>query len=409
MLSALGLDHFLDHLNTHARRLIFGNMINAIGMGLTMTLFLVYLKTIRDFSGGFSGLVMSYMALFAMAINPIIGILIDKYGGRLVLIFGLIIKSSGVFALSFVESKVQVIAVATILAIGDAANWPAQTVCLTRMVEEEARQKVFAFNFMALNLGIGIGGMISSIIVTAGKLSTYQHLYWLDAFTYLIYAAFAISLPAWAGQRLNKDDKQTGSYREVFKNKELMKLSRASILLVLFGYASVSAGLPLFITTVLGASPKWLGLIWAANCFGIILMQGPMLRWLEKHSPNKTLTYVGLIWAFSWVLVALCFVTPWVLILPIQITSSVVFGIGETIWSPTIPTVVNQLIPDHIRGRSNALMSLQWGTAGVLGAPLAGFLFDADLAKLWVGLMIIGCLLPVPLIRRVKFPEAAQK
>jgi MFS family permease len=90
-------------------------------------------------------------------------------------------------------------------------------------------------------------------------------------------------------------------------------------------------------------------------------------------------------------------------------TSSVVFGIGETIWSPTIPTVVNQLIPDHIRGRSNALMSLQWGTAGVLGAPLAGFLFDANLAKLWVAMMFIGCLLPVPLIRRVKFPEVTQK
>jgi len=384
-------------------------MINAIGMGLTMTLFLVYLKTIRDFSGGFSGLVMSYMAIFAMAINPLIGIFIDKYGGRIVLIFGLLIKSIGVFALAFVNTKLEVIIVATILAAGDAANWPAQTVCLTRMVEEQARQKVFAFNFMALNLGIGIGGIISSLIVTAGELSTYQRLYWLDSATYFIYAAFAISLPAWVGKRLNKDDELTGSYREVFRNKELMKLSRASILLVLFGYASVSAGLPLFITTVLGASPKWLGLIWAANCFGIILMQGPMLRWLEKHSPTKTLTYVGFIWAASWVLVALCFVTPWVFVLPLQITSSVVFGIGETIWSPTMPTVVNQLIPDHIRGRSNALMSLTWGTAGVLGAPIAGFLFDADLAKLWVALMIFGCLLPVPLIRRVKFPESAIK
>ena len=409
MLKALGLDHYLDHLNTHARRLIFGNMINAIGMGLTMTLFLVYLKTIRDFSGGFSGLVMSYMAIFAMAINPLIGIFIDKYGGRIVLIFGLLIKSIGVFALAFVNTKLEVIIVATILAAGDAANWPAQTVCLTRMVEEQARQKVFAFNFMALNLGIGIGGIISSLIVTAGELSTYQRLYWLDSATYFVYAAFAISLPTWVGKRIDKDDEQSGSYREVFKNKELMKLSRASVLLVLFGYASVSAGLPLFITTVLNASPKWLGLIWAANCFGIILMQGPMLRWLEKHSPTKTLTYVGFIWAASWVLVALCFVTPWVFVLPLQITSSVVFGIGETIWSPTIPTVVNQLIPDHIRGRSNALMSLQWGTAGVLGAPLAGFLFDADLAKLWVAMMIVGCLLPVPLIRRVKFPEVAQK
>lgn len=405
MLKALGLDHFLDHLNGHARRLVFGNMINAIGMGLTMTLFLVYLKTIRGFSGGFSGLVLSYSALFAMVINPLVGILIDKYGGRIVLIFGLFIKSIGVFALAFVESKPQVFAVATILAIGDAANWPSQTVCLTRLVEEEARQKVFAFNFMALNLGIGIGGIISSLIVSAGNLLTFQRLYWLDSISYLIYAAIAISLPAWVGQRLDKEDKQEGSYLEVFKNKELMKLSRASILLVLFGYASVSAGLPLFVTTVLGASPKWLGLIWAANCFGIILMQGPMLKWLEKHSPTKTLKYVGLIWAASWVLVALSLVTPWVLVLPLQITSSVVFGIGETIWSPTIPTVVNQLIPDHIRGRSNALMSLQWGVAGVMGAPLAGFLFDADLANLWVALMIIGCLLPVPLIGRVNFPE----
>jgi MFS family permease len=381
-------------------------MINAIGMGLTMTLFLVYLNTIRGFSGGFSGLVLGYCALFAMFINPLIGILIDKYGGRIVLICGLFIKSVGVFSLAFVETKPQVFAVATILAIGDAANWPAQTVCLTRLVEEEARQKVFAFNFMALNLGIGIGGIISSLIVTAGELITFQRLYWIDSISYLIYAVFAISLPSWVGQRLDKEDKQSGSYREVFKNRELMKLSRASVLLVLFGYASVSAGLPLFVTTVLDASPKWLGLIWAANCFGIILMQGPMLKWLEKHSPTKTLKYVGLIWAASWVLVALSLVTPWVLVLPLQITSSVVFGIGETIWSPTIPTVVNQLIPDHIRGRSNALMSLQWGVASALGAPLAGFLFDANLANLWVILMIIGCLLPVPLIARVNFPES---
>ena len=409
MLKALGLDHFLDHLNGHARRLIFGNMINAIGMGLTMTLFLVYLHTIRGFSGGFSGLVMSYMAIFSMVINPAIGILIDKYGGRIVLIFGLFIKAVGVFSLAFVQSKPQVIAVATILAIGDAANWPSQTVCLTRMVEEEARQKVFAFNFMALNLGIGLGGIASSIVVTSGKLSSFQMLYWIDSITYLIYFVFAITLPKWVGQRLNKEDQQSGSYREVFANKELMKLFRASILLILFGYASVSAGLPLFLTSVLGGSPKWLGIIWAANCFGILLMQAPMLRWLEKHSPTKTLTYVGLIWAASWVLVALCFVTPWILVLPLQITSSVVFGIGETIWSPTIPTVVNRLIPDHIRGRSNALMSLQWGIAGVFGAPIAGFMFDSGLAKVWVGAMIVGCLIPVPLIARVRFTSTLQK
>ena len=409
MLKALGLDHFLDHLNSHARRLIIGNMINAAGMGLTMTLFMVYLHTIRGFSAGFAGSVLSFMALVSLAINPVIGILIDKFGGRLVLIGGLILKATGTVAFAFVTTKEQVFAVAILIAFGDSANWPAQSVCLTRLVDEEARQKVFAFSFMALNLGIAIGGIVASFVITAGNLLSFQRLYLIDALTYLVYLTFAISLPSWVGQRFDKEDKQSGSYLEVFRIKDLMRLFRASILMILFGYASVSAGLPLFITSVLGGSPKWLGLIWAANCIGIILMQAPMLRWLEKHSPKKTLVYVGLIWASSWILVGLCFVTPWILILPLQITSSVVFGIGETIWSPTIPTVVNSLIPDHIRGRSNALMSLQWGIAGVIAAPLAGFLFDAGLAKLWVAIMFFGCLAPIPLINRVHFGEVTQK
>jgi len=90
------------------------------------------------------------------------------------------------------------------------------------------------------------------------------------------------------GQRLNKEDKQEGSYKEVFRIKDLMRLFRASILMILFGYASVSAGLPLFITSVLDASPKWLGLIWAANCLAIVLLQAPVLQMgRAKYSEAK--------------------------------------------------------------------------------------------------------------------------
>lgn len=409
LLSALGLAHFLDHLNNHARRLVFGNMINAIGMGLTMTLFMVYLHTVRGFSAGFAGTVLSFMALIGLAINPLVGTLIDKFGGRIILISGLTIKAIATASFAFVSTKEQVLIVATFMALGDAANWPAQSVCLTRLVDVQARQKVFAFSFMALNLGIGIGGIISSLVITAGNLSSYQRLYILDALTFVIYLSFAISLPKWVGQRLNKEDKQEGSYKEVFRIKDLMRLFRASILMILFGYASVSAGLPLFITSVLDASPKWLGLIWAANCLAIVLLQAPVLKWVERNTPKRSLIYVGLIWAASWVLVGFSFISPWALILPIQITSSVVFAIGETIWSPTIPTVVNNLIPDHIRGRSNALMALQWGIAGVIAAPLAGFMFDAGLAKLWVALMCVGCLAPLPLMARIRFQSVTQK
>jgi MFS family permease len=220
--------------------------------------------------------------------------LIDKFGGRIILISGLTIKAIATASFAFVSTKEQVLIVATFMALGDAANWPAQSVCLTRLVDEQARQKVFAFSFMALNLGIGIGGIISSLVITAGNLSSYQRLYILDALTFVIYLSFAISLPKWVGQRLNKEDKQEGSYKEVFRIKDLMRLFRASILMILFGYASVSAGLPLFITSVLDASPKWLGLIWAANCLAIVLLQAPVLKWVERNTPKRILIYLTL-------------------------------------------------------------------------------------------------------------------
>ena len=125
MLKLLGLDQFTDHLNTYARRLIVGNMINAIGMGLTMTLFLVYMHTVRHFSASFAGLMLSLMAIVAMAINPLVGILIDKYGGRIVLLYGLLIKAIGTFALSFITDKTSAILIVFVMSIGDACNWPA--------------------------------------------------------------------------------------------------------------------------------------------------------------------------------------------------------------------------------------------------------------------------------------------
>ncbi len=82
--------------------------------------------------------------------------------------------------------------------------------------------------------------------------------------------------------------------------------------------------------------------------------------------------------------------------------STVVFGIGETLWSPVAPALINDLAPDHLRGRYNSVQSLVWGVSGALGPALAGLLLGAGLVALWVGVVVGGCLVAGVLALRLR-------
>lgn len=393
---------FTGLLNTYSRRLVIGNLINSVGNGLTMSLFMVYLTTVRDFSMTFSGFALAWMAVVGLILNPIVGSAIDNFGARLVVIIGLIIRSIGTFGLAIVDTRTSVIFVATLMAIGDAGIWPGQITALTRITDEAHRPKIFAFNFMMLNLGYGLGGILSALIVQAKNLPSFQTLYRVDGTTFLIYLILMLSLPNFVGKRENHHEAPTGSYAQVFKIKELLQLTSANLLLVSFGYSAAIAGLPIFIVEVLNISPKWLGIIWAANTVTIVLFQPAIARWLETTDKLKALRWVGVIWAISWVFAGVSGWTPIVWIIPLQLISSVIFAFGEMIWSPTTPSLVNQLSPDEIRGRANSLIALQWSVAGIIGPIFVGLMLNAGHPAIWVLVTTLGCLLPIPILRSIK-------
>jgi hypothetical protein len=69
-----------------------------------------------------------------------------------------------------------------------------------------------------------------------------------------------------------------------------------------------------------------------------------------------------------------------------------VFAVGETLLSPTLPTMVNALATDELRGRYNALSGMMWGVSGVIAPISAGPLLQLGLGGVWIGLVIAGCL-----------------
>ena len=400
---------FTGLLNTYSRRLVIGNLINSVGNGLTMSLFMVYLTTVRDFSMTFSGFALAWMAVVGLILNPIVGSAIDNFGARLVVIIGLVIRSIGTFGLAIVDTRTSVVFVATLMAIGDAGIWPGQITALTRITDEAHRPKIFAFNFMMLNLGYGMGGILSALIVQAKNLPSFQTLYRVDGATFLIYLILMLSLPSFVGKRENHHEAPTGSYAQVFKIKELLQLTSANLLLVSFGYSAAIAGLPIFIVEVLDISPKWLGIIWAANTLTIVLFQPAIARWLETTDKLKALRWVGVIWAISWVFAGVSGWTSIVWIIPLQLISSVIFAFGEMIWAPKAPSIVNRIAPEELRGRYNSVMAMNWNIAAIIGAALVGIMIGRGLYLEWLILMFIGSVLPITMFRSIPGLEVKER
>ena len=391
-------------LNPQSRKIIFGICLNAIGGGMTLSLLLVYLHDMRGFTNTFGGLLLAYGSIVSILASTPMGALVDRIGPKKVMIGGLLLNSAAAFSLSHVDTHFQAIITITFLNIAGQAIWPSQSVILTRVTPEKDRPKIFGFNFMLLNLGLGMGGLLSSLIIQRGDLHSFQIMYWVDASTFLLYLLIVLSL---RGENVNRyipkaNEPKTGSYRDLFEIKPLMLLGIAGIILFTFGYGTIQAGIPVFATQFLGLSPKWLGIIFGVNTISIVVFQPLFMRILEKFSRYVALISIGLVWALSWIFVG---VAPYLPLIASGIALSLsqfVFAVGEMIQAPTIPTLANELAPEHIRGRANAWMSLQWSVSGVLGPAITGVMLGANLGTAWVITMFFGCFLSIPLFLAMK-------
>jgi MFS family permease len=179
-------------------------------------------------------------------------------------------------------------------------------------------------------------------------------------------------------------------------------LGLSGIILFTFGYGAITAGVPLFATQYLDLSPNWLGIIFGVNTLAIVAFQPLVLRTLERYSKYTALISIAVIWALSWLFVGL---SPYLPLIASGIAiciSQLIFAFGEMVQAPTIPTLANELSPEHIRGRTNAWMSLQWSVSGVLGPAITGLLFGAHLEMVWVATMFIGSFIAIPLFLAMK-------
>lgn len=384
---------------TPAVRLMLGGMLlSNIGNGLTISLLVVYLSSVRGIPTALAALVLTWIAVLGLALGPITGSLIDRVGPKWVLFVSLVIEALGVAAYAFVTTAPQAFAAATLAAFGGAAIWSAQATMMSRLVPEESRQRVFGLQFMLLNLGLGIGGLIAASIVDLARPETFVWLYLFDAFTYLAFLVVLpfINVPDVDTSELSDEqvrEREQQGYREVLSDRRLRRLVVAALFLMTCGYGSMDGGLALFMTQIGGLPVRDIGIVFAVNTGVIVLAQWWVLKFVDRRSRTLLLALVGVLWAISWLMMGGSILLSASVVLLALCVGMAVFAISETLWSPIFTALINQVSPDHLRGRYNATAAVSYNLGAAIGPAVAGILIGARLGAAWIAFLVVGCLI----------------
>jgi MFS family permease len=167
----------------------------------------------------------------------------------------------------------------------------------------------------------------------------------------------------------------------------------ASLVTITFGYAQFQAGFAAYVVGVAGVPAHWLGWAFGANTAAIVLGQLLALRLVTGRSRTRMLALAAAVWAFSWAVVVSSGAVSGTAAVVLVVVGLGVFGLGETIWAPIAPAIVNELATEELRGRYNALQGMTWTVANVVGPALSGLLIGSGLVGVWIGLTVGGCAL----------------
>jgi len=394
------------------RRLMIGVACSALGSGLTMPFFYVYFAQVRHIPGQTVGLLFAWMGLVSFIGAPIGGTLIDRFGPRIVMIVGLVVEAVAVGAIGHIETVEQAFVVATAVCLGTVGLYPAATAMLTRMVPEAERERVYGIQFMLLNAGLGVGGLISSVLVDVSSVESFQRLYLIDALSYLAYIGVVVSLPRGTGEvpvgeQPTDDSAGTpgapgGGWREVLADRTLLRVVAVSVVVVTFGYAQMEAGFTAYATEVGEVPPNRLGWAFGANTAVIVLGQLVVLRRIQGRSRSRLLAVAAAVWSLSWIVISSAGLVDGGLAVACAVVGLGLFGLGETLWAPVAPALVNELAVEELRGRYNALQSMVWTVSSILGPSIAGLLIGNGRSGVWAAVVIGGTAVAALLFLRLR-------
>jgi len=394
------LASFWNDLPRDGKFLLSTVAVETLGTGLVLPFGFIYLHEVLGFTIETAGSLLAVPAIVGMAVVGPAGALIDRLGARRIILAGMTAQMLGNVLLAFSSTPLMAAMALGLLGAAGGVFWPGFNAMIGAVVPSTIRQRYFGVNFTLVNLGIGIGGLLAGSIVDVHRPGTFTAIYLGNALSFL--APLAVlhgPLRHVSGKVDHPVNEQDGSpvrtsYLDILRDRAMVPVIALTFLSAFVGYAQMEAGFTAYARLVGQVSTRTIGYAFAANTATIVLLQLLVLQRIEGRRRTRVILVLSALWAVSWLMTGLSGLLPGSTMAAVLIIGSYsVFALGETLLQPTIPAITNDLSPDHLRGRYNAVMAGAFQLAAVAGPVVAGVVLGARFNVAFIGMLILGCAL----------------
>ncbi|GIE76988.1 MFS transporter [Actinoplanes philippinensis] len=357
--------------------LLTGDLVAAAAVGLTQPYLVVYLHGVLGVPLALATGAVALAAVASLVGNPVAGTLIDRWGGRAVMCAGLALAATGMLLLGAGHGLVTVAVSVALTGFGWSLSMPALGTRLATLTGEHLHQRVYTLQYVLFNVGLAAGAAVGGLVVgRAGSGSPAGHpalpALWVAA---ALVCLVSIGLAVAAGPgpaRPHREAAGTGEppeagYRQALADRRLLPILGAATLLSTVGYGIYNAAPSLL--AVAAGDPSALAWLSVANAVTVIAGAPIAWRFADRLPARAALLCTAGLWALAW---AVCVPTAAGGGLPTRtalVGAAVLTGAGELLFAGALPTLVNAIAPDEIRGRYNALSTLSL-TVGMAAGPL---------------------------------------
>jgi predicted MFS family arabinose efflux permease len=298
----------------------------------------------------------------------------DRWDRRKILLVSQVLQMSFAAALGvlFVMGKLSfplILLFAFLTGLAQSQSAPTYQATLTTLVPPKQIPNAVALNSVQFNLSRTIGPVVGGILLTiagAGACFAANAI----SFAAIIAALARIDIPSPADARAGWRESVLAGFRHVYDSPLLFLLTSISCVGAFLSYPLITY-LPVFAGDVLKAGPT--GYSFLLSSFGVGAVGGALTTARRGHVPGRgrLLLKAWMVYATTTLGALLCG-NLW-----IAMALLVVSGASLVTGSSTLISLVQENVPDSMRGRTMSIYSVAFRGGMPLGAMFAGVLVDA--------------------------------
>ncbi len=355
---------------------------DALGTGLFLPVSLLYFHVVAGLPLPTVGVALSAATLLTIPLGPLGGALADRFGARRVVVAAELLQGAGFLAYLVVGNVAALVGAALLVTAGLRLFWATFFTFIAEFATVDDRERWYGLAGAAQNAGIGLGGLLSGLLIAASGTAGYRLIVAADGVSFLLAAAlllWRVRAPAQHGGT----HPASGGYRTVLADRPFVGATVANVVFALCSLLLVVA-LPVYATETLHV-PLWLvGLLFALNTALLAVAQTLVVRLLEPYRRTRTLVCAGLLWAGWCVLSATAVAVPHALLIAYLVVVTGLYTLGELIHAPISNALAAAASPDALRGRYLAAFQLSWSVAIVIAPSLFTLLYSVQPVLPWL-------------------------